>query len=142
MLRLIKQTIAEKEQHTALSHLLLQVRTTFSSCGPHSGPVIPTIFFALTSNSTTVTELFKFLGTTVSKDLKRDININSITKKAQQRMFFLRQLKKLNLPLAVLIQFYTAYTACLLQCRKKRTSEAAIQHFLSQEYHRLQATAQ
>ena len=40
---------------------------------------------------------FKFLGTTIPNTLKRDSNAETITKKAQQRMFFLRQLKKFRL---------------------------------------------
>ncbi|KAI5622661.1 gastrula zinc finger protein XlCGF28.1-like [Silurus asotus] len=53
-------------------------------------------------------ENFKFLGTTISQDLKWESNINSILKKAQQRMYFLRQLRKYSLPQELLIQFYTA----------------------------------
>ena len=37
---------------------------------------------------------FKFLGTTIANTLKWGINAEPIAKKAQQRMFFLRQLKK------------------------------------------------
>ncbi|XP_013767948.1 uncharacterized protein LOC106456303 [Pundamilia nyererei] len=33
-------------------------------------------------------EIFKFLGTTISQDLKWETNINSILKKTQQRMYF------------------------------------------------------
>ncbi|KAI4898632.1 hypothetical protein NFI96_025990, partial [Prochilodus magdalenae] len=50
----------------------------------------------------------KFLGTTISKDLKWERNMVSIAKKAQQRMFFLRQLKKFNLLQNLMIQFYGA----------------------------------
>ncbi len=53
-------------------------------------------------------ELFKFLGTTISQDLKWDTHINSIAKKAQQRLYFLRQLKKLNLPQVQITQCYSA----------------------------------
>ena len=35
-------------------------------------------------------------------------NITSTIKKAQQRMFFLRQLKKFNMPRKVMVEFYTA----------------------------------
>ncbi|KAI3376522.1 hypothetical protein L3Q82_016980, partial [Scortum barcoo] len=48
------------------------------------------------------------LGSTVSHDLKWESNINTIRKKAQQRMYFLQQLRKFNLPQELLIQFYTA----------------------------------
>ncbi len=60
-------------------------------------------------NSTvTAVETFRFLGTTISKDLKLDNHIESIVKKAQRRLYFLRQLRKLNLPQELLIQFYSA----------------------------------
>ncbi|KAI2647800.1 hypothetical protein H4Q32_031264 [Labeo rohita] len=45
-------------------------------------------------------ETFKFLGFTISQDLKWDTHIDSIVKKAQQRLHFLRQLMKFNLPQA------------------------------------------
>ncbi len=51
---------------------------------------------------------FRFLGTTISQDLKWDIHIDSIVKKAQQRLYFLRQLRKFNLPQELLKQFYSA----------------------------------
>ncbi|KAL0202259.1 hypothetical protein M9458_000277, partial [Cirrhinus mrigala] len=51
---------------------------------------------------------FKFLGTNISQDLKWDIHIDSIVKKAQQSLYFLRQLKKFNLPQALMTQFYSA----------------------------------
>ncbi|KAL0148300.1 hypothetical protein M9458_056362 [Cirrhinus mrigala] len=46
---------------------------------------------------------FKFLGTNISQGLKWDIHIDSIVKKAQQRLYFLRQLKKFNLPQALMV---------------------------------------
>ncbi len=66
-------------------------------------------------NSTvTAVESFRFLGTTISQDLKWDNHINSIVKKAQQRLYFLRQLRKFNLPQELLIQFYSAITKSVL----------------------------
>ncbi len=41
------------------------------------------------------------------KDLKWDNHIDSIAKKAQQRLYFLRQLRKFNLPQELLKQFYS-----------------------------------
>ncbi len=65
---------------------------------------------ALTIMDSTVTavESFRFLGTTISQELKWDIHIDSIVKKAQQRLYFLRQLRKFNLPQELLKQFYSA----------------------------------
>ena len=51
---------------------------------------------------------FKFLGTTISSDLKWDENFSSAIKKAHQRLFFLRQLKKFKVSHSILTQFYSA----------------------------------
>ncbi len=51
---------------------------------------------------------------TISQDLKWDTHIDSIVKKAQQRMYFLRQLKKFNLPQAHMTQFYSAVIESVL----------------------------
>ncbi len=49
------------------------------------------IYFTLTIMNSTVTavESFRFLGTTISQDLKWDNHIKSIVKKAQQRLYIL-----------------------------------------------------
>ncbi|KAL0161708.1 hypothetical protein M9458_045433, partial [Cirrhinus mrigala] len=66
-------------------------------------------------NSTVaLVDSFKFLGTNISQDLKWDIHIDSIVKKAQQRLYFLRQLKKFNLSQALMTQFYSAVTESVL----------------------------
>ncbi|KAK3508089.1 hypothetical protein QTP70_013446 [Hemibagrus guttatus] len=57
---------------------------------------------------------FCFLGTTITKELKWEQNIRSLTKKAQQRMYFLRQLKKFLLPVKMLVNFYTAIIESVL----------------------------
>ncbi|KAL0163294.1 hypothetical protein M9458_042690, partial [Cirrhinus mrigala] len=75
---------------------------------------------------------FKFLGTNISQDLKWDIHIDSIVKKAQQRLYFLRQLKKFNLPQALMTQFYSAVIESVLKSdirrlqRTVRTAERII----------------
>uniref|UniRef100_A0AAQ4RWC6 Alkylated DNA repair protein AlkB homologue 8 N-terminal domain-containing protein n=1 Tax=Gasterosteus aculeatus aculeatus TaxID=481459 RepID=A0AAQ4RWC6_GASAC len=46
--------------------------------------------------------------------LQWELNISSITKKAQQRLFFRRQLKKFNLPKTMMIHFYTAVMESIL----------------------------
>ncbi|KAK3541833.1 hypothetical protein QTP86_006052 [Hemibagrus guttatus] len=66
-------------------------------------------------NSTVPTvESFRFLGTTISQDLKWDTHIDSIIKKAQQRLYFLRQLRKFNLPQELLTQFYSVVIESVL----------------------------
>ncbi len=70
----------------------------------------------LTIMNSTVTagESFRFLGTTISQDLKWYHHIGSIVKKAQQRLYFLRQLRKFNLPQELLIQFYSVIIESVL----------------------------
>ncbi len=66
-------------------------------------------------NSTvTAVESFRFLGNTISQDLKWDNHIVSIVKNAQQRLYFLRQLRKFNLPQELLKQFYSAIIESVL----------------------------
>ena len=67
---------------------------------PHS-PII------LGDTPVAMVESCRFLGVTVSRDLKWGLHIDTLTKKAQKRMFFLRQLRKFHLPRPVLVNFYT-----------------------------------
>ncbi|KAK3556754.1 hypothetical protein QTP70_016697, partial [Hemibagrus guttatus] len=57
---------------------------------------------------------FRFLGTAIFQDLKWDTHIDSIIKKALQRLYFLRQLRKFNLPQELLTQFYSAVMESVL----------------------------
>ncbi|KAK3531948.1 hypothetical protein QTP86_001831 [Hemibagrus guttatus] len=57
---------------------------------------------------------FRFLGTTISQDLKWDTHIDATIKKAQHRLYFLRQLRKFNLPQELLIHFYSAVIESVL----------------------------
>ncbi|KAK3548872.1 hypothetical protein QTP70_021264 [Hemibagrus guttatus] len=74
-------------------------------------PLPPVI---LCDSLVTSAESFRFLGTTITKELKWEQNIRSLTKKAQQRMYFLRQLKKFLLPVKMLVNFYTAIIESIL----------------------------
>uniref|UniRef100_A0AAV2M4D9 Alkylated DNA repair protein AlkB homologue 8 N-terminal domain-containing protein n=1 Tax=Knipowitschia caucasica TaxID=637954 RepID=A0AAV2M4D9_KNICA len=62
----------------------------------------------------TSVESYRFLGTTIIQDLKWEPTISSLIKKAQQRMYFLRQLRKAKLPAQMLVQFYTAIIESIL----------------------------
>ncbi|KAK9515536.1 hypothetical protein VZT92_026176 [Zoarces viviparus] len=77
-----------------------------------SPPTLP----PLTTNNNTVpaVETFKFLGSTISRDLKWAPNINTIMKKVQQRLYFLRQLRKFNVPQELLNLFYSAIIQSIL----------------------------
>ena len=59
-------------------------------------------------------ESYRFLGTIITQDLKWDLNIRSLIKKAHQRMYFLRQLKKFHLPKTMMVHFYTAIIESIL----------------------------
>uniref|UniRef100_A0A669BCS7 Reverse transcriptase domain-containing protein n=1 Tax=Oreochromis niloticus TaxID=8128 RepID=A0A669BCS7_ORENI len=77
----------------------------------HTAPLPPII---LTGTLITSVDSFRFLGTTITQDLKWAPTITSVIKKAQQRMYFLRQLKKFNLPTRTMMQFYTAIIESIL----------------------------
>ena len=75
-------------------------------------PTLPPI--TILNNTVSAVETFRFLGSIISQDLKWNHNVDSIVKKAQQRMYFLRQLRKFNLPQELLLQFYTAIVQSVL----------------------------
>ncbi len=75
-------------------------------------PALP--LFTIMSSTVTALESFRFLGTTISQDLKWDNHIESMVKKAQQRLYFLRKLRKFNLPHELLIQLYSAIIESVL----------------------------
>ncbi len=66
-------------------------------------PALPPL--TVMNSTVTAVESFRFLGTTISQDLKWDNHIESIMKKAQQRLYFLCQLRKFHLPQEQLKQF-------------------------------------
>ncbi len=60
---------------------------------------------------------FKFLGTHISEDLSWKINTSCLIKKAHQRLFFLRTLRKNSLSAAILGNFYCcAIESILTKC--------------------------
>ncbi len=75
-------------------------------------PALPPL--TIMNSTVTAVELFSLLGTTISQDLKWDNHIDSIVEKAQQRLYFLRQLRKFNLPQELLMQFYSAIIESVL----------------------------
>ncbi len=75
-------------------------------------PALPPL--TIMNSNVTAVESFRFLGTTIFQDLKWDNHIESTVKKAQQRVYFLRQLRKFNLPQELLKLFYSAITESIL----------------------------
>ncbi len=84
--------------------MIVDFRRNPSALPPHT----------IMNSTVNAVESFRFLGTTISQDLKWDIHIDSIVNKAQQRLYFLRQLRKFNLPQELLKQFYSAIIESVL----------------------------
>ena len=55
-----------------------------------------------------IVQSFRFLGSIMASSLKWEDNVTTIRKKAQQRLYFLRQLRKFKVSQQVLLQFYRA----------------------------------
>src|SRR4029434_516794 len=78
-----------------------------------SPPALPLL--TILNSTVLAVESFRFLGSTISRNLKWEPNINTIIRKAQQRMYFLHLLRKYNLPQELLILFYTAVIESVLR---------------------------
>ena len=68
----------------------------------------------INSQAVEMVDNFKFLGTVIDSDLKWEDNCTAIVKKAQQRLYFLRQLKKFGLSKDIMVQFYRAVVESVL----------------------------
>ena len=74
-------------------------------------PLAPIIF---NGDSIERVDCFKCLGTIISSDLAWENNTDAVVKKAQQRLFFLCQLKKFGLRREILVQFYRSVIESIL----------------------------
>ncbi|XP_068104011.1 UDP-N-acetylglucosamine transferase subunit ALG13 [Hyperolius riggenbachi] len=72
------------------------------------------------------------LGTSISNDLSWKANISSIQQKAQQRLYFLRQLRKFGLAQEILTSFYSATIESIL------CSSVLVWHAGASDKHKLQ----
>ncbi|KAK3557058.1 hypothetical protein QTP70_024468, partial [Hemibagrus guttatus] len=75
-------------------------------------PALPPL--TIMNSTAPAVESYRFLGTTISQDLNWDTHIDSIIKTAQQRLYFLRQLRKFDLPQELLTHFYSAVIESVL----------------------------
>ncbi|XP_070400499.1 uncharacterized protein [Nothobranchius furzeri] len=57
---------------------------------------------------------FKYLGVHITQDLSWSCHINSVVKKARQRLYYLRRLRDFRLPLRVLRNFYSCTIESIL----------------------------
>ncbi|KAI5100729.1 gastrula zinc finger protein XlCGF28.1-like [Silurus meridionalis] len=72
------------------------------------------LFFQITDK---IVKSTKFLGVHLADNLTWSLNTSSITKKAQQRLYFLRRLRKAHLPPPILTMFCsTAIESILSSC--------------------------
>lgn len=65
----------------------------------------PRISNTLNDSLVSTVESFCFLGTIIVQDLKWELNIYYLIKTAQQRMYFLRQLKEFNPAQSMMLHF-------------------------------------
>ena len=68
------------------------------------------------SKTVEIVQHVKFLGSTISSDLKCEVNVDTIVKKAQQRLYFLRRLRSFGLITQITLNFYKAVIESVLTC--------------------------
>lgn len=83
--------------------------------GKNAAPPVP---ITLCNSQVDIVESLCFPGTVITQDLKWELNINSITKKGQQRMYLhrlvMQQLRKFNLTKTMMVHLYTFITESIL----------------------------
>ncbi len=89
-------------------------------------------------------ESFKFLGTHISEELTWRTNITALVKKAQERLYFLRMLRKLNPSQRLLLSFYRCSIESVLTHGMLEVSMQQIKRFAESyqdcaEYHKTTA---
>ncbi len=109
-----RQEVKDLSVWCSLNNLELNMLKTVEMIGDfrRNPPALPPL--TIMNSTVTAVESFRFLGTTISQDTKWDNHIESIVKKAQQRLYVLRQLRKFNPPQELLIQFYSAIIESVL----------------------------
>ena len=65
-------------------------------------------------SSIEVVDHYKYLGTVIDNNLKFDINTDSICRKGQQRLYFLRKLNSFNVDKVILSLFYKSFIESVL----------------------------
>ena len=63
-----------------------------------------------------IVQHFTFFGSTISSNLKWELNVVNIVKKAQQRLYFLRRLISFGLTTQIMLNFYRAVIESVLTC--------------------------
>ena len=76
-----------------------------------SSPASPLV---IDGRTVEIVQHFKYLGSTISSNLKLELNVFNIVKKAQQRLYFLRRLRSFGLTTQVMLNFYRAVIESVL----------------------------
>ena len=76
-----------------------------------SSPPSPLV---ISGRTVEIVQQFKFLDSTISSNLKWELNVVNIVKKAQQRLYFLRRLRSFGLTTQVMLNFYRAVIESVL----------------------------
>ena len=75
------------------------------------GNIIP---LTINNSEVEIVDSFKYLGVHISSDFKWETNVDSIVKKSQQRLFFLRRLRSFRVGQELLVKFYRAVIESVL----------------------------
>ncbi len=70
---------------------------------------------------------FKFLGVTITEDLTWSAHTDAVLKKAQQRLFFLRRLRKFGMSPHILHSLYTCTVESILTEQHQQQSQRVVQ---------------
>ena len=96
------------------NNLLLNVTKTKEIVVDFRTVKTPTTPLIINDQAVEQVDSFKFLGSTISSDLSWSCHTINTRKKAQQRMYFLRQLKKFGMDKSILVQFYRSIVESVL----------------------------
>ena len=77
----------------------------------NKSPVVPLM---IGGQEVEMVDTFKFLGTTISSSLTWEDNTSAVVKKAHQRMYFLRRLRRFGVSQKLLVSFYRAVIESVL----------------------------
>ena len=110
----MKQHIGKKYNWCENNNLILNPSKTKEMIIDYRKKKEPITPIFINNECIEIVDSFKFLGTTISSDLKWHSNTKLILKKAHQRLYFLRQLKKFNLNKEIMVNFYRAIIESIL----------------------------
>jgi hypothetical protein len=86
-----------------------EMRVNFSSSSPSYPPIV------INNQTVSIVTHAKLLGVTISNDLKWNLYVNTVCKKASKRLYALRLLKRNALPDSVLVKVYRACVRPILE---------------------------